>query len=127
MNQKQIKALLAAGVFSATLLGAQAYAHDEGTTPKKDKKAAHKKMKGNSCAGHNSCKGKGGCKSGDQGCAGKNSCKGKGGCATGDYHMKAEGDGATAAPAPAAEAPSAAGSKATDKHACSGKNGCGGK
>jgi hypothetical protein len=33
-----------------------------------------------SCAGQNSCKGKGGCKTGDAGCAGKNSCKGKGGC-----------------------------------------------
>ena len=33
------------------------------------------------CKGHNACKGKGGCKSGDDGCAGKNSCKGKGGCA----------------------------------------------
>jgi hypothetical protein len=32
------------------------------------------------CKGHNDCKGKGGCKSGDGGCAGKNSCKGKGGC-----------------------------------------------
>jgi hypothetical protein len=32
------------------------------------------------CKGHNSCKGKGGCKSGDNGCAGKNTCKGKGGC-----------------------------------------------
>ncbi len=29
-----------------------------------------------------SCKGKGGCKSSDNGCKGKNSCKGKGGCAT---------------------------------------------
>lgn len=36
------------------------------------------------CAGKNSCKGKGGCKSGDNGCAGKNSCKGKGGCAVKD-------------------------------------------
>ncbi len=34
------------------------------------------------CAGKNSCKGKGGCKTGDNGCKGKNSCKGKGGCAT---------------------------------------------
>ena len=32
--------------------------------------------------GKNSCKGKGGCKTGDNGCKGKNSCKGKGGCAT---------------------------------------------
>ncbi len=36
------------------------------------------------CAGKNSCKGKGGCKTGDNGCAGKNSCKGKGGCAVKD-------------------------------------------
>jgi hypothetical protein len=32
------------------------------------------------CKGLNSCKGKGGCQTGDQGCKGKNSCKGKGGC-----------------------------------------------
>ena len=37
---------------------------------------------GHDCAGHNECKGKGGCKTGDNGCKGKNSCKGKGGCAT---------------------------------------------
>ena len=36
------------------------------------------------CAGKNTCKGKGGCKSGDNGCAGKNSCKAKGGCAIKD-------------------------------------------
>jgi hypothetical protein len=36
------------------------------------------------CSGKNSCKGKGGCKTGDNGCAGKNSCKGKGGCAVKD-------------------------------------------
>ena len=34
------------------------------------------------CAGKNSCKNLGGCKTGDNGCAGKNSCKSKGGCAT---------------------------------------------
>ena len=34
------------------------------------------------CKGQNSCKGTGGCKTGDNGCKGKNSCKGKGGCAT---------------------------------------------
>lgn len=47
---------------------------------------ADKKGKGEThdCAGKNSCKGKGGCKSGDNGCAGKNSCKGKGGCAVKD-------------------------------------------
>ena len=34
------------------------------------------------CKGMNSCKGQGGCQSGDNGCKGKNSCKGKGGCNT---------------------------------------------
>jgi hypothetical protein len=34
------------------------------------------------CKGQNSCKGTGGCKSGDNGCKGQNSCKGKGGCNT---------------------------------------------
>jgi len=32
------------------------------------------------CKGLNSCKGQGGCKTGDMGCKGKNDCKGKGGC-----------------------------------------------
>ena len=32
------------------------------------------------CKGLNSCKGQGGCNSGDMGCKGKNTCKGKGGC-----------------------------------------------
>jgi hypothetical protein len=35
------------------------------------------------CKGLNSCKGKGGCNTGDMGCQGKNSCKGKGGCKVG--------------------------------------------
>lgn len=43
---------------------------------------ADKKVEKHGCAGQNSCKGKGGCKSSDNGCKGKNSCKGKGGCAT---------------------------------------------
>ena len=48
--------------------------------------AEEKKEKGEThdCSGKNSFKGKGGCKTGDNGCAGKNSCKGKGGCATKD-------------------------------------------
>ena len=39
----------------------------------------------------NSCKGKGGCKAGDNGCAGKNSCKGKGGCASADMKHSCKG------------------------------------
>ncbi len=41
---------------------------------------ADEKGETHECKGHNSCKGKGGCKAGDNGCAGKNTCKGKGGC-----------------------------------------------
>jgi hypothetical protein len=44
--------------------------------------AADDKVEKHACKGLNSCKGKGGCSSSDNGCKGKNSCKGKGGCAT---------------------------------------------
>jgi hypothetical protein len=44
--------------------------------------AAADKVEKHACKGLNSCKGKGGCSSSDNGCKGKNSCKGKGGCAT---------------------------------------------
>lgn len=44
--------------------------------------AAADPVEKHACKGLNSCKGKGGCKTGDNGCKGKNSCKGKGGCAT---------------------------------------------
>ena len=40
------------------------------------------KKEKHACKGMNSCKGKGGCSTSDNGCKGKNSCKGKGGCAT---------------------------------------------
>jgi hypothetical protein len=46
--------------------------------------ADEKKGETHDCKGKNSCKGKGGCASGDNGCQGKNSCKGKGGCAVKD-------------------------------------------
>lgn len=126
MNQRQLKSLITAGVFSAAMLAGRAFADDQTTaggstppTPEKPKANHVKTMKGHFCKGHNSCKGKGGCNTGDQGCKGKNSCKGKGGCATGDYKAKAA--------APAKEAPSKAEEKASDNHGCSGKNGCAGK
>ena len=59
------------GMFAGALVGCGALRRD-----KKDKDK-------HACAGQNSCKGMGGCKSGDQGCAGKNTCKGKGGCKAG--------------------------------------------
>jgi hypothetical protein len=59
-------------------LNPSASAQDQGKEKKSDKKVAEK----HACKGQNSCQGKGGCKTGDNGCKGKNSCKGKGGCAT---------------------------------------------
>ena len=48
-------------------------------------------MDKHSCKGKNDRKGKGGCKSGDNGCKGKNSCKGKGGCATDGSKLQFQG------------------------------------
>ena len=64
----------------AKVMGAVAAGLAAGSVLRADEKAADKAEK-HVCKGHNACKGKGGCKSGDNGCAGKNSCKGKGGCA----------------------------------------------
>ena len=64
--------LLTSGVATATVAHA-AEATDSAKSAVKDVHA---------CAGKNSCKGNGGCKTGDNGCKAKNSCKGKGGCAT---------------------------------------------
>lgn len=51
------------------------------TSCKSDSHAAATAAEKHACKGMNSCKGNGGCNSGDAGCGGKNSCKGKGGCA----------------------------------------------
>lgn len=53
-----------------------------GDDAKPSDKKDGKHGKTHACKGQNKCKGKGGCKTGDNGCTGKNSCKGKGGCAT---------------------------------------------
>ena len=42
--------------------------------------ASDSSMSKHDCKGLNSCKGQGGCNTGENGCKGKNSCKGKGGC-----------------------------------------------
>lgn len=93
MKNTSMKALLLSAAMTGLLAGANAAPlptqNNDGTSAKastnssvllakadKDKKDKH------SCAGKNDCKGKGGCKTGDNGCKGKNSCKGKGGCAT---------------------------------------------
>src|SRR5258708_7118495 len=88
-TKKTTKALLAgaalAGILTggfaakaATVTGQGKTGADAGVLAEKKKGETH------DCAGKNSCKGKGGCKTGDNGCAGKNTCKGKGGCAVKD-------------------------------------------
>jgi hypothetical protein len=89
MTRKQLQTLISAGAFSAALLAGTAYADDASSsvaTSTSTVKHHHHKNKKNmaqhACAGKNSCKGQGGCKTSDGGCSGKNSCSGKGGCAT---------------------------------------------
>ena len=64
-----------AGMLAGTLgtIGCSS-SSDSGTS------AASSSVDKHDCKGLNSCKGKGGCNTGDMGCKGKNSCKGKGGC-----------------------------------------------
>ena len=89
-NQFTSKSLLAGAAIAGLISGgftAQLHAATNTVTAKSAPTAgvlADKKGETHDCAGKNSCKGKGGCKSGDNGCAGKNSCKGKGGCAVKD-------------------------------------------
>ena len=89
-----MKALLAsaalAGLMTGTSATLHAQAQDDGTgvsaAQQDDSQSGQKsnkdKTEKHACKGQNSCKGKGGCSSGDNGCKGKNSCQGKGGCAT---------------------------------------------
>lgn len=74
MNRRKFGSALSA-VVAGLSAGAAMAADDKKPVPKKTKAEKH------DCKGQNTCKGKGGCSSGDNGCAGKNSCKGKGGCA----------------------------------------------
>ena len=92
--------------------GAKPVTGDE-KTKEKPKAASDKHV----CKGMNSCKGKGGCKSGDGGCAGKNSCKGKGGCSSADAKHNCKGMNSCKGEG---------GCKSGDG-GCAGKNSCKGK
>ena len=71
------------GLLGGTMARAAAPAQETKQDSAKSKsKASKAKVEKHACAGKNSCKGNGGCKTGDNGCKAKNSCKGKGGCAT---------------------------------------------
>jgi len=75
-----VTAAAMAGLYAGSM-ATRAYAADQagsGDSSKDSSKDAGK----HDCKGQNSCKGTGGCKSGDNGCKGQNSCKGKGGCNT---------------------------------------------
>ena len=82
MQVKNKSALLATAV-AAMLAGAPlAGCKSSNSSASSETSAAGATMEKHACATKNSCKGMGGCKSGNNGCAGKNSCKGKGGCST---------------------------------------------
>jgi hypothetical protein len=89
------KTLLAGAAIAGILSGGLVAKLNAATATKTDKTsiaagvlADEPKKEVHDCAGKNSCKGKGGCKTGDNGCKGKNSCKGKGGCAVKDDKKK---------------------------------------
>jgi hypothetical protein len=86
-----MRALVAGAAFAGLLAGTTVRLQAQSTDSNQDagkqatqvaKKDKKDKAEKHACKGQNSCKGKGGCKAGDNGCKGKNSCKGKGGCAT---------------------------------------------
>jgi len=91
-RQSTTKALLAGAAIAGILSGGIVAKVNAATSVKSDKSMTSagvladdkKPDPDHGCAGKNTCKGKGGCKSGDGGCAGKNTCKGKGGCAIKD-------------------------------------------
>jgi len=88
------KAIVAGAAIAGLMSGSfAATSHAAVSTGKPGVSLQTDKAKGDkhACQGQNSCKGKGGCKTGDNGCKAKNSCKGKGGCAT---------DGSKPAPSP---------------------------
>ncbi len=97
-------------------MGAVAAALAVGSKVRAQDKPADKAEK-HVCKGHNSCKGKGGCSSGDNGCAGKNSCKGKGGCASAEAKHSCKG----------ANSCKGMGGCKTGDNGCAGKNSCKGK
>jgi hypothetical protein len=72
------------------MMGAVAAGLAAGSKVRAAEKATDKAEK-HVCKGHNSCKGQGGCSTGDNGCAGKNSCKGKGGCASAEAKHSCKG------------------------------------
>jgi hypothetical protein len=82
MRALLMSAALSGFVAGTSCFAAQTPGNQQKTTTNSGKKADKNAIEKHLCKGQNSCKGKGGCKTGDNGCKGKNSCKGRGGCAT---------------------------------------------
>jgi hypothetical protein len=98
------------------MMGAVAAGLASGSKVRADEKPQDKADK-HTCKGHNSCQGKGGCKTGDNGCAGRNSCKGKGGCASAEARHSCKGQNSC----------KGLGGCKTSENSCAGKNSCKGK
>jgi hypothetical protein len=77
MGHKEVKALMAVAI-AAMIAGAPLTSCKSSKSESSSSSAPHADK--HACKGMNSCKGQGGCKTGNNGCAGKNSCKGNGGC-----------------------------------------------
>jgi hypothetical protein len=111
MDRREFTKIMGA-VVAGMVAGSKAFADE--------KKAPAPAVDKHLCKGHNECKGKGGCKTGDAGCAGKNSCKGKGGCAAAAAKHDCKGKN---------ECKGMGGCKTGDagcisKNSCKGKGGC---
>jgi len=105
MDRRQFTKMMAAAV-AGLMVGSKVLpALAEG-----DDKSKH------ACAKANSCKGEGGCKTGDGGCKGKNTCKGKGGCHTVSHDCKGHND-----------CKGQGGCKTGTEKKCKGQNTCKGK
>jgi hypothetical protein len=70
--------MILAAAFAGLVVGCQhkSQSDNAGTQAKSTDPSKHV------CAGQNSCKGLGGCKTSTHACKGKNACKGQGGCNT---------------------------------------------
>jgi len=84
---KSMKSLMVGAALAGIVAGNKAFAQNTNPTRSfssisKGLIAADQPKEKHACKGRNSCAGKGGCSSGNNGCKGKNTCKSKGGCAT---------------------------------------------
>lgn len=83
LDRRDFHKLLAAAV-GGMALGLSACTSNK--TNNSENTAVKEPTEKHACKGYNTCKGQGGCASGNNGCKGRNDCSGKGGCATVEHH-----------------------------------------